>query len=92
MLPSKFEHWPPGVPTHLPPITRTLDDNLRRAAGRAPKKTALIFYGAEKSYATLDHEVTQIAAYLQSVCGLRKGERVGLICRTRHNSLRVFTG
>ena len=73
MSQSKFDHWPPGVPTHLPPVTRTLDDNLRRAAAESPDKTALIYYGAGKTYAALDVEVTKIAAYLQTACGVAKG-------------------
>ena len=92
MSQSKFDHWPPGVPTHLPPVTRTLDDNLRRAAAESPDKTALIYYGAGKTYAALDVEVTKIAAYLQTACGVAKGDRVGLYMQNAPQFIAAFYG
>ena len=87
-----YDHWPSGVPTHLPPITRTLDDNLRKAAADWPEKTALIYYGAEKTYAELDGEVSRMAAYLQSVCGVTKGDRVGLYMQNAPQFVVAFYG
>jgi len=55
-----------------------LDDNLRRAAAGQPDKTALVFYGARKTYAELEGEVTALAAYLQKTCNVRHGDRVGI--------------
>lgn len=62
----------------LPEIADTLDDALRRNASQAPEKTALVFYGAIKTNANLDSEVTALAGYLQKTCGVAKGDRVGL--------------
>lgn len=70
--------WPEGLPHDLPPITFTLDDNLRRAAADLPDKPALVFYGEITTYADLDDQVTRIAGYLQSVACVKKGDRVGL--------------
>lgn len=70
--------WPEGVPYDLPPVTRTLDDNLRAAADKHPAKTALVFYGAETSYADFDAQASNLAGFLQQSCGVKKGDRVGL--------------
>ncbi len=92
MSQAHFEHWPAGVPTELPPATHTLDDNLRRAAANSPNKAALIYYGAVKTYAALDAEVTNVAAYLQSVCGIQKGDRVGVYMQNAPQFVAVFYG
>jgi len=70
--------WPKGVPHDIAPVTHTLDDNLRKVALRLPDKPAVVFYGAVTTYAQLNDEVRRIAGYLQSVCGVTKGDRVGL--------------
>ena len=68
-----------GQDDRLPMIDHTLDDLLRRNAADAPEKAALVFHGAVKTYARLDREVTALAGYLQKVCGVAKGDRVGLM-------------
>lgn len=90
LLQTHFDHWPAGVPRTLPPVTHTLDDNLRSAATALPDKPALIFYGACKTYATLNAEVTCIAAYLQSVCGIAKGDRVGIYMQNTPQFIAAF--
>lgn len=70
--------WPEGVPFDLPPVTRTLDDNLKAAAAKHPNKTALVFYGAKTTYADFDDQVSNLAGYLQQSCRVNKGDRVGL--------------
>ncbi len=87
-----LDHWPAGLPRHLPPPTGTLDDNLRRSARAQPEKPALIFYGAVKSYAMLDHQVTRTAAYLQSACNVKKGDRVGLYMQNAPQFIVGFYG
>ncbi len=87
-----FDHWPAGVPKTLPPVTHTLNDNLARAAKASPDKTALIFYGATKTYAALDAEVTRIAAYLQAVCHVAKGDRVGIYMQNSLQFVAAFYG
>jgi long-chain acyl-CoA synthetase len=50
--------------------------NLEVAAKRYPSKTAIQFYGAALSYAELLRDVEHMAAYLQQVCGVQRGDRV----------------
>lgn len=50
--------------------------NLEVAARRYPDKTAIQFYGASQSYADLLRDVEHMAAYLQQVCGVQRGDRV----------------
>lgn len=92
MTHPNFDHWPAGVQVTLPPVTHTLDDNLRHAASTAPNKAALIFYGATKTYAQLDAEVTSVAAHLQSVCGVNKGDRVGVYMQNAPQFVVAFYG
>lgn len=92
MLQTHLDHWPAGLPRALPPATHTLDDNLRNAATAVPDKTALIFYGATKTYAALNAEVTRIAGYLQKVCHLAKGGRVGICMQNSPQFVAAFYG
>ncbi|MCB1395205.1 MAG: AMP-binding protein [Rhodobacteraceae bacterium] len=84
--------WPQGVPTDIPAVTHTLDDNLRRAAARHPAKPALVFYGGVTTYAALDHQVSAIAGWLQARCGVVKGERVGLYMQNAPHFVAGFYG
>lgn len=84
--------WPNGVPHDIAPIQHTLDDNLRAAASRSPNKLAIVFYGAVTTYAQLDDQVTQIAGFLQSRCGVRKGDRVGLYMQNAPQFVAGFYG
>lgn len=92
MTQTHLSHWPKGVPQSLPAATHTLDDNLRRSAERHPDKVALNFYGAATRYDELDQQVTDIAAYLQSVCGVQKGDRVGLYMQNAPQFVAGFYG
>ena len=57
--------------THVRPPFRPL-----AAALRSPHKAALVFYDSVVSYARLQDETERLAAHLQQVCGVRKGDRV----------------
>lgn len=70
--------WPEHVPTDIAPVQHTLDDNLRNAADQLPDKPAIVFYGAITRYGELDQQVDHIAGYLQAICQVQKGDRVGL--------------
>ena len=50
--------------------------NLEASARRFPTKTAIQFFGAALSYADLLRDVEHMAGYLQSECGVRRGDRV----------------
>jgi fatty-acyl-CoA synthase len=68
--------WPAGVPQDIGPLPRNLGEALRRSAARRPDHAALIFYGAQITFAELLARVERLAAFLQHRCGLRKGDRV----------------
>lgn len=84
--------WPEGLPHDIPTITHTLDDNLRSVAKRLPQKPAIVFYGAVTTYAQLDDHVSRVAGYLQVVCGVQKGDRVGLYMQNAPQFVAGFYG
>ncbi len=71
-------HWPPGVDEariRLP--DDSLPTQLKATAARLPRKTALIFYGREISFAELDEASDRFAAWLRGR-GVGPGDRVAL--------------
>jgi AMP-binding enzyme len=68
--------WPVGEPWQLPMPDGTLYDALARAAVHRPHHPATAFYGALLSYAELRRRVDAMAGFLQSVCGVKRGDRV----------------
>jgi fatty-acyl-CoA synthase len=73
---AHYAHWPAGLPHGLNPPETSVYVNLDISARRYPDKAALIFYGREISYRQLQEEVDALAAYLQQVCGIARGDRV----------------
>ena len=71
-----FAHWPRTLPRHLTVPATHLYRNIEISALRYPDKAALVFYDAVVSYARLQDETERLAAHLQQVCGVRKGDRV----------------
>jgi fatty-acyl-CoA synthase len=74
MTPSPF--WPQGLSWTLERPRQSVFANLRDAATRTPERTALVFYGAELSYAELLARVERLAAFLQHRCEVKAGDRV----------------
>ncbi|KPV52003.1 AMP-dependent synthetase, partial [Kouleothrix aurantiaca] len=71
-------HYDPGVPHEIAVPPLALPDLLASAAHDFPEAPAVLFYGAELSYAELDELATRCAqALLQA--GLARGERVALV-------------
>jgi fatty-acyl-CoA synthase len=68
--------WPSGLPRTLDRPRRSVFANLRASAARRPGHTAIVFYGAEFSYAELLARVERLASFLQRRCGVRRGDRV----------------
>ncbi len=69
-------HWPPGVDEariRLP--DDSLPARLKATAARLPRKTALVFYGREISFAELDEASDRFAAWLRGR-GVGPGDRV----------------
>src|SRR3990167_2539550 len=71
-----FAHWPRTLPRHLTVPATHLYRNIEVSAMRYPTKAALVFYDSVVSYARLQDETERLAAHLQQVCGVRKGDRV----------------
>jgi len=70
---------PKGVPTDLRVPQAPLTHYLEAAARRFPDKPAVIFCGAELSYAGLLARVEALAGYLTGHLGVQRGDRVLLV-------------
>jgi len=73
---AHYPHWPAGLPHQLSAPQTSVYANLAISAWRYPDKTALIFYDWQISYRQLHIEVDALAAHLQQVCGVKRGDRV----------------
>ena len=71
-----FAHWPPNQSHSLTIPATSLYTNLEISARRYPTKAATIYYDSQLSYADLRADVDALAAYLQQVCGVKRGDRV----------------
>jgi fatty-acyl-CoA synthase len=76
MFTRHHAHWPPGVPKSLPVPRTSVHYNLEVSARRYPDKAAIVYYGAQISYARLEREVAALAGWLQRRCGVARGDRV----------------
>jgi fatty-acyl-CoA synthase len=70
------DFWPRSLPRHLTVPATNLVYNLTVSAIRYPDKPAIIFYDAPLSYSALQREVDAMAGYLQTHCGVARGDRV----------------
>jgi len=61
------------------PQDKTIVDLFREQAASKPDAPALVFESKALSYAELDRQSDEIAAYLQSNYGITAGDRVGLL-------------
>lgn len=61
------------------PENKTIVDLFREQAGSIPDAPALVFESKTLSYAELDRQSDEIAAYLQNNYGITAGDRVGLL-------------
>jgi fatty-acyl-CoA synthase len=76
MFTRHHAHWPPGVPKSLPVPRTGVHFNLEVSARRYPDKAAIVYYGAQVSYARLEREAAALAGWLQRRCGVGRGDRV----------------
>ena len=72
-----FAFWPKRLARTVTPPATSLWHNLEVAALRYPAKAATLYFGREKTYATLHDEALAIAGWLQAQ-GVRRGDRVAL--------------
>lgn len=70
--------WPKNLPFDLELPETSLYYNLEVAATRYPDKTATVFYDAVLNYRTLREQVDALAGWLESHCGVGRGDRVML--------------
>jgi fatty-acyl-CoA synthase len=69
--------WPP-VPRTLTIPETSLWFNVEVSATRFPARPAINFYDSSLSYAELQRECERLAGFLQTRCGVRRGDRVAL--------------
>ena len=72
-----LQFWP-HAPRHLTAPNTSLWFNVEVSATRFPDKPLLYFYDSVLTYAAFRREAERLAGYLQSVCGVRRGDRVAL--------------
>ena len=70
--------WPPSAPRDLDPPRTSLWANVENAAKANPDRRAIVFYDSTLTYAELQRECERMAGYLTEVCGVKKGDRVGV--------------
>ena len=70
--------WPPKVPLELTLPETSLWRNLEVAALRYPNKRCTVFYDSILTYAEFKQQAEQLAGFLQHVCGVQRGDRVGI--------------
>ncbi|MBP6565089.1 MAG: AMP-binding protein [Burkholderiales bacterium] len=75
-----LEHYPPGIPTEIDPDQfRSVPDLLEKSVVKFTGKPAFHNLGHSLTYAELDRLSRDFAAFLQSLPGLSKGERVAIM-------------
>jgi fatty-acyl-CoA synthase len=84
--------WPEHAPKHLWVPPTSLSYNVEVAAARFPEKPLLIFYDNAVSYRRFKQETERVAAYLQQVCGVKKGDRVLLYMQNSPQFMVAFYG
>ena len=85
MEPRHFRHWPPGMPRSLRAPRITLQEMFLLSARKFPDKPAAIFEGLALSYSELREKVENLAGYLQTACGVKRGDRVLLDMQNGHD-------
>ncbi len=76
MFTRHYAHWPPGLPKTLSVPRTSVVFNLEVSARRYPDKAAIDYYGHRIAYAELKRQVDALAGFLQTRCGVKKGDRV----------------
>ena len=78
MMDRAHEHYLPGVPKAITPITSTIMDGMHAAVRDYPDRIAIDFLGKEFTYAQIYQDI-QKAVTVLAMCGVRKGDVVSLI-------------
>jgi fatty-acyl-CoA synthase len=73
-----LEFWPKHVPHNIEIPDTSLWFNVEVSAARYPSKPCINFYDSILTFADFRREAEQLAGYLQTACGVRRGDRVAL--------------
>jgi long-chain acyl-CoA synthetase len=71
-------HYDPGVPREIGPVTTSLPWLLLRAAEQSPQAPALVFFGKTLTYRELAEQTARLAQAFMSL-GLGPGDRLGIL-------------
>ena len=85
-------YWPSSLPQHLTVPATHLYYNVEVASARFPDKPFLLFYDTPISFQRFHQETLCIAAYLQQVCGIKKGDRVLLYLQNSPQFVLAYYG
>jgi fatty-acyl-CoA synthase len=77
MTDRHFQFWP-NVPRNVTIPETSLWFNLEVSATRFPNRTSISFYDSALTFRDLRREAETLAGFLQSVCGVQRGDRVAL--------------
>jgi len=77
MTDRHFQFWP-NVPRTVTIPETSLWFNVEVSATRFPNRTCISFYDTAITYSELRREAETLAGFLQSVCGVKRGDRVAL--------------
>ena len=79
MSDSHYAFWPKSMPRHMTMPQTNIFFNAIVSAARFPNKPYMIFYDTPVTFAEFFEEAEQIAGYLETECGVKKGDRVLLV-------------
>jgi len=82
--------WPPSVPRELNAPQTSLWTNLENSASQHPDRRCLVFYDSTLSYREVKSECERLAGYLQQVCGVQKGDRVGIYMQNSPQAILAY--
>lgn len=75
-----LKSYPPGVPAEIDPNAyRSLKDLAERSFVDYADRPAYVFMGETMTYGELDTQSRAFGAWLQNVCGARKGDRIAIM-------------
>lgn len=74
--PAHYAHWPEGLPKSLSIPQTSLWYNLEVSATRYSDSPCLVYYDQVFSYRQVMEQAMALAAYLQGVCQVQRGDRV----------------
>ena len=90
MTSTSLDAWPAHAPRSLPIPQTHLFRNVEISALRYGERPFVIFYDSLLSFQRFKEETERMAGYLQSECGVRKGDRVLLYMQNSPQFMLAF--